>query len=143
MLLVLALTALMFRNARDTLAALLPLGLGLGWTLGAMPPTGLSFDLANVWAVPLLIGTGAEYGVNLVTRFREARTSGGPALARSTVLAVLLNGLTTIAGFASLMVAHHRGIFGLGLLLTIGAATSLVAALLVLPAGVKAMRGSG
>jgi uncharacterized protein len=131
---VLTLAALMFRDGRDTLAALLPLGLGLGWTLGLMPLAGLSFDLANVWALPLLIGTGAEYGVNMVTRFREARTTRGPALARSTVLAVLLNGLTTIAGFGSLMVAHHRGIFGLGLLLTIGAAASLVAALIVLPA---------
>jgi hypothetical protein len=31
------------------------------------------------------------------------------------------------------MVADHRGIFGLGLLLTLGTATSLVAALIVLP----------
>jgi predicted RND superfamily exporter protein len=140
MALVLALTAATFRNARDTALALLPLALGLGWTLGLMPLAGLSFDLANVWALPLLIGTGAEYGVNLVTRFREARVAGGPALARSTVLAVLLNGLTTIAGFGSLMVAHHRGIFGLGLLLTLGAAASLLAALVVLPAAAALTR---
>jgi hopanoid biosynthesis associated RND transporter like protein HpnN len=141
MLVVLALAALMFRDTRDTLAALLPLALGLCWTLGLMPLAGLSFDLANVWALPLLIGTGAEYGVNLVTRFREARITPVPPLARGTVLAVLLNGLTTIAGFGSLMVAHHRGIFGLGLLLTIGAATSLVSALLVLPAAVRVATG--
>jgi predicted RND superfamily exporter protein len=137
MLLALALTALMFRNVADTGTALLPLALSLTWTLGLMPLAGLSFDLANVWALPLLIGTGAEYGVNLVARVREARATGAPTLAPSTVLAVLLNGLTTITGFGSLMVAHHRGIFGLGLLLTIGAAASLVAALVVLPAAVE------
>ena len=49
------------------------------------------------------------------------------------VMAVLFNGLTTIAGFGSLMVAHHRGIFGLGLLLTIGACAALLASLVVLP----------
>src|SRR5439155_609658 len=38
-----------------------------------------------------------------------------------------------IVGFGSLMIADHRGIFGLGLLLTLGSATSLVAALVVLP----------
>jgi predicted RND superfamily exporter protein len=54
-------------------------------------------------------------------------------LARSTVAAVLFNGLTTIVGFGSLLVAHHQGMWSLGLLLTIGSATSLVAALLVLP----------
>jgi len=36
-------------------------------------------------------------------------------------------------GFGSLMIAAHRGIFGLGLLLTIGAACGLVASLVVLP----------
>jgi hypothetical protein len=50
------------------------------------------------------------------------------------VQAVVLNGLTTMSGFGSLMVAQHRGIWSLGLLLTIGAAVSLVAALGVLPA---------
>ena len=37
-------------------------------------------------------------------------------------MAVVLNGVTTIVGFGSLMIADHQGIFGLGLLLTIGAA---------------------
>ncbi|HEY5726793.1 MAG TPA: hypothetical protein VIX40_12595, partial [Methylomirabilota bacterium] len=66
-------------------------------------------------------------------RFMEARDTGGPALARSTVMGVVLNGLTTMAGFASLMIARHQGIFGLGMLLTIGAGVSLIAALAVLP----------
>jgi len=48
-------------------------------------------------------------------------------------MAVLVNGLTTIVGFGSLMIAHHQGVFGLGLLLTIGMVTSLIAALVVLP----------
>jgi len=63
----------------------------------------------------------------------EAREHGGPVFARSTISAVALNGLTTIAGFGSLLVAHHRGIRSLGLLLTVGSLTSLVAALVVLP----------
>ena len=50
-----------------------------------------------------------------------------------TVMAVLVSGLTTITGFGSLMLADHRGIFGLGLLLSLGTAASLVAALVVLP----------
>jgi hypothetical protein len=48
-------------------------------------------------------------------------------------MAVPVNGLTTIVGFGSLMIAHHRGVFGLGLLLTLGMVTSLIAALAVLP----------
>ena len=63
----------------------------------------------------------------------DERDRGGPPLARSAVMGVVLNGLTTMTGFASLLVARHQGIFGLGLLLTLGASASLVAALVVLP----------
>jgi len=48
-------------------------------------------------------------------------------------MAVLVNGLSTVVGFGSLMIAHHQGVFGLGLLLTLGMITSLIAALVVLP----------
>lgn len=66
--------------------------------------------------------------------YLEGREEGGPLVARSAVTGVFLNGLTTMVGFGSLMVAHHQGIFGLGLLLTLGAAARLVASLVVLPA---------
>ena len=48
-------------------------------------------------------------------------------------MAVLISGLTTTVGFGGLMMANHRGIFGLGLLLTLGSTMSLIAALVVLP----------
>jgi len=66
-------------------------------------------------------------------RYREQIADGSTTLPRSTVLAVLLNGLTTMAGFGGLMVARHQGIFGLGLILTVGGLASLVSALVVLP----------
>src|SRR5207244_6226963 len=94
---------------------------------------GVKFNMGNVFGLPLILGTAAEFGLNVVLRFMEGRDHGGPLIARSTIMAVLLNGLTTIVGFGSLMIADHRGIFGLGLLLTIGMAASLVASLAVLP----------
>ena len=48
-------------------------------------------------------------------------------------MAVLFNGLTTIAGFGSLLVADHRGVWSLGLLLVIGSTATLTASLVVLP----------
>jgi len=131
--LVTALSAFMIRRLRETLLALVPLLLGTLWALGLMHFFDLTFNLANVWGLPLIIGASAEYGLNVIVRFMEARAHGGPVLARSTVMAVILNGLTTISGFGSLLVAHHQGIWSLGLLLTIGSCTSLVASLLVLP----------
>jgi hypothetical protein len=132
-LIVTVITALTLRRARETLLALLPLGLGLLWTAGLMYFFDLKFTLGNVFGLPLILGAACEYGLNIVLRFVEGRDHGGPLIARSTVMAVLVAGLTTIVGFGSLMMASHRGIFGLGLLLTLGTVSSLIASLVVLP----------
>ncbi len=132
-LLVGVLSFLMIRRIRETLLALIPLVLGLMWTIGLMRLFGIQFNLANIWGLPLIIGASAEFGLNVVLRYLEGRSHGGPLVARSTVMAVALNGLTTMVGFGSMMVAAHRGIFSLGLLLTIGSACGLVASLVVLP----------
>ena len=52
-------------------------------------------------------------------------------------MGVVFNGLTTIAGFGSLLVAHHRGVWSLGLLLVIGSTMTLAASLVVLPTLVR------
>ncbi|HET7876131.1 MAG TPA: MMPL family transporter, partial [Methylomirabilota bacterium] len=135
------LSFLMIRRVRETLLALLPLVLGLLWTVGLMRLFGLQFNLANVWGLPLIIGASAEFGLNVLLRYMEGRAHGGPLVARSTVMAVTLNGLTTMVGFGSLMIASHQGIFGLGLLLTLGSACGLVASLLVLPVILRLIAG--
>jgi hopanoid biosynthesis associated RND transporter like protein HpnN len=127
------LTALMLRRLRETLLALLPLALGLVWTVGLMYVFDLKFNLGNVFGLPLILGAAAEYGLNIVIRYIEGREHGGPLVARSTIMGVLVAGLTTMVGFGSLLLAHHRGIYGLGLLLTLGTAASLTASLIVLP----------
>ncbi|HSF03941.1 MAG TPA: MMPL family transporter, partial [Solirubrobacterales bacterium] len=133
LVLVAVITGVVLRSVRGIALTLAPLLLGILWTLGLMRLFDLRFTLANVWAVPLIVGTAAEYGLNVFVRFVEGHETGRPALPRSAVLAVVFNGLTTIGGFGSLMVARHQGIFGLGLLLTIGATASLVASLVVAP----------
>ncbi|OLE64901.1 MAG: hypothetical protein AUG03_07375 [Acidobacteria bacterium 13_1_20CM_2_68_14] len=131
--LVAALAILMLRRAGDALLALAPLVLGTLWTIAVMHVCGLPFNLANVWGLPLIMGASAEFGLNVTLRYREAAAGGTPMLTIGTVRAVVLNGLTTIGGFGSLMIARHQGIFGLGLLLTVGAGAGLVSALVVLP----------
>lgn len=130
--LVAGIAALMIRRLRETALAMVPLILGTLWTVGIMHLAGLTFNLVNVWALPLIIGSAAEYGVNIVLRSLES-PAHGPRLARSTIMGVVFNGLTTLAGFGSLLVAHHRGVWSLGLLLVIGSATTLTVSLVVLP----------
>jgi predicted RND superfamily exporter protein len=139
--LVVVMTAITIRRWRETPLALIPLGLGLLWTFGLMSFLNLKVNLGNIFAIPLILGASTEFGTNIVMRFMEGgRDYEGPLVARSTVMAVLFNGLTTIVGFGSLMLAHHRGIYGLGLLLTLGMVASLVAALIVLPVLLRMVR---
>jgi len=131
------LSALMIGHRRETLLAMLPLALGLTWTIGLLHVFGITFNLANIWGLPLIIGTSAEFGLNVVLRYLEGRAYGGPLVARSTVTAVALNGLIMMGGFGSLMVASHRGIFSLGLLLTVGTACGVFASLVILPVALR------
>jgi hopanoid biosynthesis associated RND transporter like protein HpnN len=127
------LSFLMIRRVKETLLALLPLVLALLWTMGLMRVFGIQFNMANVWGLPLVIGVSAEFGLNVMVRYLEGRDHGGPLVARSTVMGVALSGVSTMVGFGSLMIARHQGIYSLGLLLTLGSACGLFAALAVLP----------
>jgi len=133
LVLVAIITLAVLRTVWGTALSLAPVVLGVLWTLGVMRLLGLEFNLANVWALPLIIGTAAEYGLNIYVRFAEGIARGGPRFPESVILGVILSWLTTIAGFGSLMVAHHHGIFTLGLLLSVGSTASLIGSVFVLP----------
>jgi hopanoid biosynthesis associated RND transporter like protein HpnN len=131
----------MLRRVRDTALALLPLLLGLLWTMGLMVLFRLAFNMGNIFGLPLILGVAVEYGLNVVLRYGESwHDVTAPLIGRSTVMGVLVNGLSNVAGFGCLMLADHRGIFGLGLLITLGTAASLVGALVVLPVLLRLIR---
>jgi len=140
-ILVSVLTLLMLRRLRETLLALAPLALGMTWTAGLMWLFDVKLNLGNIFGIPLILGTAAEFGLNIVMRFIEGRDHGGPLVARSTIMAVFVNGFSTMVGFGSLLLAAHRGIFGLGLLLTFGMFASLIASLVVLPVLLRVFGG--
>ena len=123
-----------FRNLRDTALATVPLLFGGIWLLEAMGLMGWEFNLANLFAVPVLIGTGVDNGVNMLYRWREERDKSALILTKAVGKSVTICSLTTIAGFAALIPAQHRGISSLGWVLSLGVALILAATLVVLPA---------
>ncbi len=123
-----------FRNLRDTALATVPLLFGGAWMLEAMGGMGWGFNLANLFAVPILIGTGVDNGVNMLYRWREERDKSPLILTKAVGKSVTISSLTTIAGFAALIPAQHRGISSLGWVLSLGVTLILVATLVVLPA---------
>ena len=121
-----------FRSLTAVGLALIPVGLGTLWLVGLMGWHGVPFNPANIMTLPLVIGIGVTNGIHILNRYAEERTPG--ILARSTGKAVLVSGLTAIAGFGSLMLAQHRGIHSLGFIMAVGIAMCMIAALTFLPA---------
>ncbi|MGO8765823.1 MAG: MMPL family transporter, partial [Limisphaerales bacterium] len=121
-----------FRSLLAVVLALLPVAIGTLWLVGIMGVANIPFNLANIMTLPLVIGIGVTNGIQVLNRFAEERTPG--ILSRSTGKAVLVSGLTAIAGFGSLILAQHRGIHSLGLIMSIGIAACMIAGLTFLPA---------
>jgi len=129
------------RGAYATLLTILPLGVGTAWMLGSMVVFGIPFNPANIMVLPLIVGIGVAYGIYVVQRYRE--DGEATFYSKSTGRAVVLSGLTTIVAFASLLVGRHQGIRSLGLVMTLGVASCLIAALALLPALLEIARRKG
>ncbi len=130
-----------FRSVVRTVLALLPVGFGLFWLLQLMPALSLEFNLANFFALPILIGCGVDGGVHMMHRHRECGSTA--EMSRTTASAVCLSFITTMAGFGSLTLAHHRGVASLGWLMMCGCLTILCATVFLLPAVVEVLSRLG
>lgn len=122
-----------FRSVRDTALALLPLGMGMVWMMGAMRLFDISFNFANLVAVPLIIGVGIDNGVHVIHRIRLEGRQGMNVVLRHTGRAILIASLTTMIGFGSLALASHRGMASLGVVLFLGVGSCLITSTVVLP----------
>jgi hopanoid biosynthesis associated RND transporter like protein HpnN len=122
-----------FRSLKYTLLALAPLVMGIVATLGLMTMFGISFNPANMIAVPLILGVGADNGVHVLHDYRSRRR-GIYNLSRATGQGIMVAALTTILGFGTLMISNHRGIKSLGLALSLGVTCCMLTALVFLPA---------
>jgi predicted RND superfamily exporter protein len=130
---IVGLLMLLLGNWRDTALVLLPLILAGILTAATTVAIGMDFNFANIIVLPLMVGLGVASGIHLVLRDREL-TSVDSVLETSTPRAVIVSALTTIFSFGTLMLSGHKGVFSMGLLLTIGISLNLFVTLVVLPA---------
>src|SRR4029453_203022 len=91
----------------------------------------LQFNLANFFALPIIIGCGVDAGVHMVHRFRETKSTADVGLTTGT--AGTLANLSNVLGFASMGIARHRGLASLGIVAALGCFTVLVASVILLP----------
>jgi predicted RND superfamily exporter protein len=94
---------------------------------------GVKINMLNFAAVPITIGVGADYVINLVGAMDSLNLDARRACARMG-LAILLCSLTTIVGYASLLVAQSGALRTFGWAAVLGEVMAVVTVLLVLPA---------
>jgi hypothetical protein len=123
-----------FRSLRQTLWALAPLGLGAIATLGLLGLCGIPLNPANLIAFPLIMGVGVDNGVHVLHDYLARDRARHYLLSRSIGRGILVAALTTVLGFGALMLGSHRGVVGLGLVLSLGVSCCTASALIFLPA---------
>jgi predicted RND superfamily exporter protein len=120
---------------RPAAAALLALGtllLGVLAMVGTAGWAEVRVTFLNFIALPITFGIGAEYALNVITRYREERDVLRAVV--STGAAVALCSWTTIVGYGSLLAASNRALQGFGLMAILGEVACLSAAIVALPA---------
>jgi uncharacterized protein len=122
-----------FRRATEILlgvAVLLLSGLCL---LATMAAAGWSWNLLNLMALPLMLGTGVDYSIFIQLALR--RHGGDLGMVRRSIgRALLLCGGTAMAGFGSLAWSSNPGMASLGKVCAVGIGANMLIAVFLLPA---------
>src|SRR5206468_1785945 len=104
---------LAFRRLTEVVLSLTTLILSGLCLLAIMRMAGWSWNLMNLMALPLLLGTGVDYSIHIQWALRR-HADDARAAQRVTGRALLLCGGTTIAGFGSLCGSSNAGMASLG-----------------------------
>jgi predicted exporter len=126
-LVVTLLVAALFRRPAKILLTLVPAVTGLTVMTGIMGALGIAFNLFNIVATVLVLGLCVDYGIYIVCRVTEGTDHAADR-------AVLVSGLTTLAGFGILVLASHPALHSIGISVLLGIGAAIPAALLVIPA---------
>jgi len=127
------------RTPERALVPLVPIALATGWSSLILFATRIPLNPMSATLGALVIAISTEFSVLLSERFHSERRAGlDPAQAlartyRSTGAAVLVSGITAIAGFGVLSLSSITMLRDFGLVTLIDLTVSLLGVLLVLP----------
>jgi predicted exporter/lauroyl/myristoyl acyltransferase len=131
---------LAFQGWREILLSLAVLLFSGVCLLAVMQICGWSWNVLNLMALPLILGTGVDYSIFMQLALRRHHGSLRQAQ-RSVGRALLLCGGTAIAGFSSLGLSSNAGMASLGRVCAVGIAGNVLLSVLALPVWWKALCG--
>jgi lauroyl/myristoyl acyltransferase len=123
---------LAFRRIQEICLSLCVLALSGLCLLSIMRLAGWSWNLLNLMAIPLVLGTGVDYSIFMQLALR--RHGGNLNAAHLSVgRALLLCGGTALAGFGSLGLSSNAGMASLGQVCAVGIGSNMLIAIFLLP----------
>ena len=122
-----------FRRATEILLGVAVLCLSGVCLLATMALAGWTWNLMNLMALPLILGTGVDYTLFIQLALRR---HGGDLVAvrRSVGRALMLCGGTAVAGFGSLAFSSNLGMASLGKVCAVGIGANALISIFLLPA---------
>ncbi len=126
-----------YRRIWAALLSLVPLALGIVWMLGGMALLDIPMNFMNIFVTTMIIGIGVDYGIHMIHRYRECVGRSAEVLndgMAETGKAIMLAALSTIVGFGSLSRSSYPGLSSMGLVAILGAVSTCLVAITVLPA---------
>ena len=123
-----------FQSIKWALLATVPLVIGILWMMLLMEIFEIKLNFYNLIVLPAVLGIGNDAGVHIVHRFREEGFGSIMSVLRSTGEHVAMGSLTTMIGFAGLLLSFHPGLNTIGQLAVAGIGATLASALFFLPA---------
>lgn len=109
-----------FRSLGATLTVFSPLIVGLLATFGWMALLGLPFNIINMAAIPIILGTADDYGVHFYQRYFDHPTESLHEAYGISFRPILGASITTLIGFGSLGFADMGGIRSFGTTCVVG-----------------------
>jgi predicted RND superfamily exporter protein len=113
---------------------------GVAVMIAACALVGLKVHFLDLIALPITIGIGIDYAVNLAARDREDGERGQRHLLQTTGGAVLLCSFTTAVGYGTLMLSANGGIRAFGEAALLGEIACITMALVVAPTWLTLLR---
>jgi predicted RND superfamily exporter protein len=127
-----------YRHVGLGLLNILPVILAAIWIMGTMAALGITLNVMTVMVTALTVGLGIDYAIHIVERYREeSQYRSEQAALENTIhqtgAALLISGLTTIAGFGVLLLSPMPLVRNFGIITAATIVYSVVIAILVLP----------
>ena len=119
---------------RHALVTVLSAGCGILTMVALVYAFGVKVNFLDFIALPITVGIGIDYAVNIATRERQDWNIGSGQILSTTGAAVALCSFTTTVGYGSLLLSENAGIRSFGLAAVLGEIACLAFALTLVPA---------